>query len=496
MAKKIVIIGAGISGLSAGCYGRMNGYDTEIFEMHNLPGGVCTGWKRKGYTFDGCLHWLTGSAPTSPLYRMWQELGAITGKKVTNHEAFCHMVTPSGRRVIQWGDLDRFFEELKAIGPEDASLLDQLKDDARVLGSLKMPLGAPRRVGLLKKLKMVRKMKPVISVFRRYSGMSAEKLAATFKSHELREAFSLIIPLEDFPAIWVLSLLQVLDAKEAGWPEGGSRALAESIEKRYRDLGGEIHYGSRVTQIIVENDRAVGVRLADGGERRGDLVISAADGRSTLFGMLKGRYVTPKMKKLYETLPLYKPLMQVSFGVKRDLSAEPRLTTYGFASPVRFGETEVPFVFLNNYGFDPTMAPAGCSSVTLLFWSPFDTWEKLHQDPARYCAEKKQVQQDATRWLESIYPGISADIEVVDVSTPLTTVRYTGNHRASYEGWRPTAVTMRTKIPNALPGLKGFEMIGQWTRTFAGLPTVAMDGRQAVELLCREDGKAFVTSTV
>jgi phytoene dehydrogenase-like protein len=494
MEKKIIIIGGGIAGLSAGCYGRMNGYDTEIFEMHTFAGGVCTGWVRKGYTFDGCLHWLTGSAPTSPLYAMWQELGAIKGKKVTNHEAFCHVVTASGRRLIQWGDMDRLFEELKAIGPEDASLLDQLKADARVLGTMKMPLGAPRRASLFKKLKMLRKYKPVISVFRRYAGMNVESLTARFKSPGLREVFPLIIPLDDFPVLWVLSLFAGLDAKEAGWPEGGSLALATSIEKRYRDLGGAIHYGVRVSEIVVENHRAIGVRLADGSEHRADLVISAADGHATLFGMLKGKYVTSKLRRLYETLPLYRPLMQVSFGVRRDLSAEPRLVTYGFSSPVRFGETEAPFAFLNNYSFDPTMAPAGCSAVTVCFWSAFDHWEKLHQDRTRYVAEKKRVQEDVTSWLESIYPGIRADIEVVDVATPMTTVRYTGNYRASYEGWRPTVATMRTKIETALPGLKGFSMIGQWTRSFAGLPTVAMDGRNAVELLCREDGKTFVTS--
>jgi phytoene dehydrogenase-like protein len=56
MEKSIIIIGAGIAGLSAGCYGQMNGYKTQIFEIHDKPGGVCTAWERKGYTFDGCLH--------------------------------------------------------------------------------------------------------------------------------------------------------------------------------------------------------------------------------------------------------------------------------------------------------------------------------------------------------------------------------------------------------------------------------------------------------
>jgi hypothetical protein len=74
--KSIIIIGAGLAGLSAGCYGQMNGYRTQIFEMHTTPGGLCTAWKRKGYTFDGCIHWLTGSR-SGVFHRFYEELGAV-----------------------------------------------------------------------------------------------------------------------------------------------------------------------------------------------------------------------------------------------------------------------------------------------------------------------------------------------------------------------------------------------------------------------------------
>ena len=87
-AKKILIIGAGISGLSAGCYARMNGYDAEIYEMHNIPGGLCTSWKRGGYTFDGCVHWLMGSGKGSPFNRFWNELGVLEGTRFIDHEEF------------------------------------------------------------------------------------------------------------------------------------------------------------------------------------------------------------------------------------------------------------------------------------------------------------------------------------------------------------------------------------------------------------------------
>jgi len=63
--KSVAIIGGGIAGLCAGCYARMNGYKATIFEMHSLPGGVCTAWHRNGYTIDSCIHWLVGSGPGS-----------------------------------------------------------------------------------------------------------------------------------------------------------------------------------------------------------------------------------------------------------------------------------------------------------------------------------------------------------------------------------------------------------------------------------------------
>ncbi|NLD63201.1 MAG: NAD(P)-binding protein, partial [Bacteroidales bacterium] len=79
--KSMIIIGAGFAGLAAGIYGRLNGYKTRIFEMHSLPGGLCTSWKRNGYTFDACIHWLVGSSPESNMYRMWEETGIAQNRE-------------------------------------------------------------------------------------------------------------------------------------------------------------------------------------------------------------------------------------------------------------------------------------------------------------------------------------------------------------------------------------------------------------------------------
>jgi phytoene dehydrogenase-like protein len=86
--KKTIIIGAGIAGLSAGCYLQMNGFDTEIFESHFLPGGLCTAWHRKGYTIEGCTHWLVGSGPFSYFYRIWNELLDMENLEFYDYEEF------------------------------------------------------------------------------------------------------------------------------------------------------------------------------------------------------------------------------------------------------------------------------------------------------------------------------------------------------------------------------------------------------------------------
>jgi phytoene dehydrogenase-like protein len=85
----------------------MSGYHTRIFEMHDLPGGVCTSWQRKGYTINGCIGWLVGSAPHNNYYRIWQELGAIQGREIVDHEKFSRFVDEDGQTLILYGNIDR-----------------------------------------------------------------------------------------------------------------------------------------------------------------------------------------------------------------------------------------------------------------------------------------------------------------------------------------------------------------------------------------------------
>jgi phytoene dehydrogenase-like protein len=133
---KLIIIGAGIAGLSTGCYARMNEYDVTIFEKHTLPGGMCTSWTRKGYIFDYCIHNLSGTAPGSDLRKVWDELGALDDTGIIDQDVFVRVEGPSGERLDWFTKLDHLEKHLKSIAPEDSRAIDDL------IGAAKKFIGA------------------------------------------------------------------------------------------------------------------------------------------------------------------------------------------------------------------------------------------------------------------------------------------------------------------------------------------------------------------
>ena len=74
---KVIIVGGGIAGLAAGTYACQSGFETTIFEMNGIPGGNSTSWRRKGYLFEGGMHWLVGSSEKAPMHKLWLEVGAL-----------------------------------------------------------------------------------------------------------------------------------------------------------------------------------------------------------------------------------------------------------------------------------------------------------------------------------------------------------------------------------------------------------------------------------
>ena len=183
---------------------------------------------------------------------------------------------------------------MKELAPEDKDAIEEFIKGVRDCTHVSMPVEkAPELYSPIDGLKMMFTMFPLLRFMRKWGKVSTLDFTRRFKNPFLRKAFStaFIADFADFPLLFMLMTLAWLHQKMAGYLVGGGLELAQAIERRYLDLGGELHCKSRVVKILVKNDKAVGVRLADGTEHRGDIVISAADGHTTIFDMLGGKYI-------------------------------------------------------------------------------------------------------------------------------------------------------------------------------------------------------------
>jgi phytoene dehydrogenase-like protein len=296
------------------------------------------------------------------------------------------------------------------------------------------------------------------------------------------------------PALALLISLAWMSEGNAGYCIGGSQALIRLIEERIEALGGRVHFRSRVIRVVVQEGRATGVELAGGEIIPADWVISAADGHATLFELLGGQYVDDLRRRTYAEKELFASYLQVSLGVAADLSDEPPMVTRLLEQPISVDPgTESRNISFRFFHFDPSFARKGHTAVTsLLMTRNYEYWVKLREhDPVLYRAEKQRVAEQVIAVLEKRIPGIRDAIEVVDVSTPATVIRYTGNWKGTMEGWLPVPGAGFRPYPNRLPGLERFFMVGQWVMPGGGLPSGPLTARPAVRAMCREDHVAF-----
>jgi phytoene dehydrogenase-like protein len=488
--KKICIIGAGIAGLSTGCYALMNGYDTEIYEMHNIPGGVCTSWKQREYLFDHCLHWVLGSNKGSSLYPVFEELGVADNVEFYYTERFRKIEIP-GKTLIIYTNIDKLENELLRLFPDEEKAIKKLTGLVRFYTRFRPPLDSD--FGSFSPGDII-KMLPFMPSFLKLKNTSIEDFLGMFTSNDLREMLFQMFPVKKMPALMVIMPLAYFHNHEGGYPLGGSLHFARTIEKRYLSLGGKINYNRKIKKILLESGRAAGIETENGDKIYADIIVSACDGRTTIYDMLDGRFTTPQIKKMYKNPGLWPPIISVSLGVRRDLSDEVEINSFKLDKPVSIGGRECEWMGYFNFCHDPAFAPPGKSVIEIQIESDYDYWASLYKDRQKYKIEKEKVLKICIEELEKKFPGISDQIEETDVATPVTWERYTGNWKGSYEGWLPTKELFGKFLPKELPGLENFYMTGQWVFPGGGVPMCMAQARRLIKYICKKEKKEFISN--
>jgi phytoene dehydrogenase-like protein len=476
----------------------MNGYDTEIFELHNLPGGCVTSWKRKGYTIDGSIHGLVGSSPEHPLYSQWNEIVDMDNLEIFDGEDVV-IITKDKKKFTKYYDLDKLEKYMKEISPEDSSIIEEYIGDTRKLQRLnafEVIAGKPMEFyNLFDYLKMLR-LFPALRIMNKWQKMSAEEFSNKFKNPFLKEATKSFLS----PILFDILVLTEMDKKHSGYPINGSLNFSKQFEKKYLELGGKIHYKSKVSKINTiydekrKKDKVTGITLENGEDHTADIVISAMDGYSTLFKMLEGKYVYKKLNKIYEKADLNPSMVLISLGVNKEYKDISQTYFINLRNPLSSPDGNIyDELKIRLFNFDTPLVPEGKTLfITEFLTKNFEYWNDLRsQNRTEYKQIKDEIASQLIDILNDYFEDLKTNIDMIDVATPATFHRYTNNWKGSTQGWANENLFENRPINKELPDLANFFMIGQWVIPGGGVPNAFVSGRTVAQIICKKEKKNF-----
>ncbi|MCR4580327.1 MAG: FAD-dependent oxidoreductase, partial [Treponema sp.] len=265
--KKVLVVGAGVSGLSAAIYAARSGFDVTILEQHNTFGGLSTAWSRKGYFFEGGMHWLTGSNPNLPLNKVWKTVGALQDNNPIENRDPLYTVIDGDKRVCLHRNVDDMKKELLSFAPEDKKMINKLYRDVKAFSRFYMPVfdvrgcacKSPSKQNLLSFIKML----PAVMRVPRLVKESYEEYVGHFKNKDLQHLLKGVIGYR-YNALSFVYTIGSFASGDCGYPEGGSIRMAKNMEKTFEELGGKIQYRSKVEKVLVEDGITKGVQTKDG----------------------------------------------------------------------------------------------------------------------------------------------------------------------------------------------------------------------------------------
>jgi len=453
----VIVIGGGLGGLSSAAWLAKNGLSVLLLEKRELPGGCATGFIRGRFEFDAALHELSGmdlDGKTGNLYPYLEELG-VTGKvefkKLPNvyRSVFpdFEITLPVGRENIEGVLLDNFPRESEGI----AKIFNRMFGTYETINRFRRGDPALTQEELQENLLG-------------YMGKTwGEILYNDVKDPRVRAIISqlwIYLGLPPKKADYIIFAVAMSHLYHYGGTQirGKSHALANAFVEVITEHGGEVRLGCEAKKILTRGNRVEGVLTRDGERISSEFVVSNANPitmTQDLIGAGKidefeiGQNDHYDIDRIYDkAFTLEEPGMQL-------------ITTYNVA--------------YTDY------SPPGTSVVVLSAPSYADPWYDV--PPSKYVETKNRLAEQLITKAERIAPGLREHMEVVEVSTPLTIMRFTGNHGGTYLGFSfSTAGSPPLRLPQEGP-LKGLYLAGAWSQPGGAYENCILSGKNAVEMI-------------
>ena len=497
-SKTIIIIGAGISGLSAAIYAEQHGFHAILLEKNPSVGGMCTGWYRKGFYLDGCIHWLTGTKEGTFLNEMWHNLDAIQDPKDIIYLDSWGTYEYQGQTVTMWRDLERAEREWKEVSPEDSKMIHKFFKMVKDFTTVELPLDLPLSlIPLNRKMELGLKVLKIWPSYLLTMNQTREKFAKKFKSPVIRFALTTCQTGGGNLFSMIYSYATVVMG-DGGIPRGGSKPMVERMKEKFLSLGGTLKLNANVENIIVKGKKAIGVRLVDGIIIHADYVVSCLDTNYTLKKLLRDQYPLPSFEKRFND-PIKNPspsCIIINYSVKKDNNLP---IPYSFeCEPFKAGGISIKHITVRSYSYDSTFDRDDKTVLSVLVDQSnleYPFYRKLVKDREKYVAYKNDIANIVKERILKHFPDLGS-LEVLDVATPYTLNRYVNSSNGVFMGFFFTHKSPMYAHSGKLKSLDNFYLSGQWMQGPGGLPIAMTQGKFAIQRICKKENLSFVFSPI
>lgn len=303
MAKKVIVIGAGVAGLASACRLQSQGYDVVIYEKHHQVGGKMNQIKEKGYTFD--------VGPTILMMKdLYKEIFEFCGKnpddyiQMTKLDPMLHLYFSKDKSMKFTTDLEQLIASLESISKEDTQgYLEFLAEiykrynialDAFITKSFRKPTDFYNPKTLIEALKL-----------KTFSDAYTE-IGKFVKDEDLKKSLAfqtLYIGISPYQGPSLYTIIPMIELFYGVYMlKGGMYSMAKAMEKLFIDLGGEIHLSTSVEEILVIDKKAKGI-VVNGENIEVDYILCAADFPWAMKNLIKdeknrGKYTDKKIDKM------------------------------------------------------------------------------------------------------------------------------------------------------------------------------------------------------
>ena len=487
--KKIVIVGGGIAGLAAGIYGKLEGFEVDIYEKNPIAGGQCMGWNRKGCHIDNCIHWLTGTKKGTSLRKVWETVGALEeDTKFADCDSFYTSITGNAQ-VTLWKDLDKTEAELLKLSPEDETEIKKFIEHVKYAAECEMPAEKPMdAMGIGDYIRMGASMANMPKVMKEYGSIDLRDMAVRFKHPALKALFTDYMPKEYVASSYLVSYATLV-SDNGEIPLGGSLAMTNRMVKRFEQLGGKIHCNAPVSRILIKNKKAVGIETADKKTILADYVISSVDTMEMFENLIGKEYMDAKWQSCYADTQKYPLFSAVQAAFMVDKEAYDDKGTIFFDCPsFETGGKKVDRISVKSYEYEPEFAPTG--KVVLQVNVPqFDKeylyWKGLSRE--EYENKKKEAIKAIEERLLMQFPKLKGHMEFLDCWTPLTYERYCNAYHGAYMSFITKKGVKSFRVKGVVKGIKNLYVASQWIMAPGGLPVAVTAGKFAIWRIVRKE---------